>query len=70
MSVEHILALVAFIVIVLTLSLLLPTNTQKPRAAGGSEAGTGATGAWLADGGGSACAADGGGGCDGGGDGD
>jgi hypothetical protein len=70
MAVELILGLVTFIVIVLALSLLLPTDSQRWRRSRASDAGSGATGAWFADGGGSDCGADGGGGCDGGGGGD
>ena len=62
MAIEHILALVAFVVIVLTLSLLLPTKSRGYRTHGGGDGG--ASAGWFGDGG--DCGADGGG-CDGGG---
>ena len=61
MAIEHILALVAFIVVVLTLSLLLPTKSRGYRTDGGDG---GASAGWFSD-----SSADGGG-CDGGGGGD
>lgn len=63
MAVEHILALVTFIIVVLGLSLALPIGSrERARASDG-----GATGAW-ADNSSSDCGAGDGGGCDGGGD--
>ena len=67
MAVEHILGLVTFIVIILALSLLLPTGSPRWRRSRASDAGAATTGAWFADSGGNDCGADGGGGCDGGG---
>ena len=64
MAIEHILALVAFIVVVLTLSLLLPTKSRGYRTDG---SGDGASAGWFSDG--ADCGA-GSGGSDGGGGGD
>ncbi len=63
MAIEHILGLVAFVVIVLTLSLLLPTKTRGYRTDASGDGGANA--GWFSDG--ADCGADSGGG-DGGGD--
>ena len=63
MAIEHILALVAFIVIVLALSLLLPTKPRGRYGAAGSSDG-GADARWLSDG--ADCGSADGGGGDGG----
>jgi hypothetical protein len=63
MAIEHILGLVAFIVVILTLSLLLPTKSRRgyQTDSGSDGGGAGSTG-WFSDGG------DSGGGDGGGGD--
>jgi hypothetical protein len=61
MAIEHILGLVVFIVIVLTLSLVLPTGTRPKNQPDGGGDGASSTG-WFADGGGDCGGGDGGGG--------
>ena len=51
MAIEHILGLVAFIVIVLTMSLLLPPKSRASYRADGGGDGSGGSSGWYSDGG-------------------